>query len=58
MVLPMGDALRSQDWNGQPLEGFAYRSWMKRGLPDDAFDGRPMIGIATTWSHAMQQPCR
>ncbi len=46
----MGDGLRSQDWYGRPLEGFAYRSWMKRGLPDDAFDGRPMIGIATTQS--------
>jgi dihydroxy-acid dehydratase len=23
---------------------------MKRGLPDDAFDGRPMIGIASSWS--------
>ncbi len=51
----MGDALRSQDWYGRPLEGFAHRSWMRRGLPDDAFDGRPMIGIATTWSELT--PC-
>ncbi len=42
--------LRSQEWFGRPLEGFGYRSWMKRGLPDDAFDGRPVIGIATTQS--------
>ena len=43
-------ALRSQDWYGRPLSGFGHRSWMKRGLPDDAFDGRPMIGIASSWS--------
>ncbi len=42
--------LRSQDWYGRPLGGFGHRSWMKRGLPDDAFDGRPMIGIASSWS--------
>lgn len=46
----MGEELRSQSWFGRPLEGFGYRSWMKRGLPDDAFDGRPIIGIATTQS--------
>ncbi len=28
---------------------------MKRGLPDDAFDGRPMIGIASSWSELT--PC-
>ena len=44
------EALRSQDWYGRPLGGFGHRSWMKRGLPDDAFDGRPMIGIASSWS--------
>ncbi|MEM7275249.1 MAG: IlvD/Edd family dehydratase [Actinomycetota bacterium] len=45
-----GPPLRSQDWFGRPLAGFAHRSWMKRGLPDDAFDGRPIIGIASSWS--------
>ena len=44
------EPLRSQDWYGRPLAGFGHRSWMKRGLPDDAFDGRPMIGIASSWS--------
>ena len=44
------ETLRSQDWYGRPLGGFGHRSWMKRGLPDDAFDGRPMIGIASSWS--------
>src|SRR4051812_38145293 len=28
---------------------------MKRGLPDDVFDGRPVIGIITSWSEAA--PC-
>ncbi len=55
MISPMSDQtsnepLRSQDWYGRPLGGFGHRSWMKRGLPDDAFDGRPMIGIASSWS--------
>lgn len=28
---------------------------MKRGVPDDVFDGRPVIGIITSWSEAA--PC-
>jgi dihydroxy-acid dehydratase len=33
-----------------------YRSWMKnQGFPDDAFDGRPVIGICNTWSELT--PC-
>lgn len=47
--------LRTQDWYGRPLGGFAHRSWMKRGLPDDAFSGKPMIGIAQSWSELT--PC-
>src|SRR4051794_17275458 len=32
-------------------DGFVHRSWMKgTGLPDHAFDGRPVIGICNTWS--------
>jgi dihydroxy-acid dehydratase len=32
-------------------DGFLHRSWMKgTGLPDHAFDGRPIIGICNTWS--------
>ena len=32
-------------------DGFIHRSWMKgTGLPDHAFDGRPIIGICNTWS--------
>ncbi len=32
-------------------DGFIHRSWIKAtGLPDHVFDGRPIIGIANTWS--------
>jgi dihydroxy-acid dehydratase len=32
-------------------DGFIHRSWMRgTGLPHDAFDGRPIIGICNTWS--------
>ena len=43
---------RSSDWWGKAdKDGFAHRSWMKnQGLPEDLFDGRPVIGIANTFS--------
>jgi len=48
--------LRSSAWFGKlDRDGFIHRSWMKRGLPDDVFDGRPVIGILTSWSEAA--PC-
>ena len=48
--------LRSQAWFGKDdRDGFIHRSWMKRGLPDDVFDGRPIIGIVTSWSELT--PC-
>ena len=49
--------LRSADWFGKmDKDGFAHRSWMKnQGFPDDAFDGRPVIGICNTWSEF--NPC-
>jgi dihydroxyacid dehydratase/phosphogluconate dehydratase len=38
-------------------DGFIHRSWMKsEGLPDDVFDGRPIIGICNTWSELV--PCK
>ncbi|NNM63524.1 MAG: dihydroxy-acid dehydratase [Burkholderiales bacterium] len=43
---------RSQAWfGGSSKDHFIHRSWMKsEGLPDDSFDGRPVIGICNTWS--------
>ncbi|WP_399683413.1 IlvD/Edd family dehydratase [Xenophilus sp.] len=51
------EALRSRDWFGREgKHGFAYRSWMKgKGVPDDQFDGRPVIGICNTFSELT--PC-
>lgn len=44
--------LRSREWfGGDTKDGFVHRSWMKNnGLPDDVFDGRPVIGICNTFS--------
>lgn len=49
--------LRSQAWfGGTSKDAFIHRSWMKNGgLPDDAFDGRPVIGICNTFSELT--PC-
>src|SRR5437773_3192524 len=49
--------LRSIQWFArQDIYGFIYRSWMKnRGVPQDMFDGRPVIGICNTWSELT--PC-
>jgi len=48
---------RSAEWYGkQDRDGFAHRSWMRnQGLPEDVFDGRPVIGICNTWSELT--PC-
>jgi L-arabonate dehydrase len=45
-------ALRSRNWFGrQDLDGFVHRSWLKtEGFSDHVFDGRPVIGIANSWS--------
>jgi dihydroxy-acid dehydratase len=44
--------LRSRNWFGrQDMDGFAHRSWLKaEGFSDAVFDGRPVIGIANSWS--------
>lgn len=49
--------LRSQHWFGrQDKMGFYYRSFLKNtGVPQDQFDGRPVIGICNTWSELT--PC-
>ncbi len=51
------EELRSQQWFGrQDRDGFNYRSWVKgKGVPDDQFDGRPVIGICNTFSELT--PC-
>jgi L-arabonate dehydrase len=48
---------RSIQWFArQDIYGFIYRSWMKnRGVPQDMFDGRSVIGICNTWSELT--PC-
>ncbi len=49
--------LRSRAWFArQDQNGFYYRSWLKNsGIPQDQFDGRPVIGICNTWSELT--PC-
>jgi L-arabonate dehydrase len=58
-VVSMADkkSLRSQAWFGRRDKmGFYYRSFLKgMGLPDDQFDGRPVVGICNTWSELT--PC-
>ena len=43
---------RSQQWYaGEDLRNnYLHRAWMRRGVPDHAFDGRPQIAIANTAS--------
>jgi dihydroxy-acid dehydratase len=46
----------SRSYGNADRDGFIHRSWMKsQGLPDDVFDGRPVIGICNTWSELT--PC-
>ena len=49
--------LRSQNWFGKTgKDGFIYRAWMKnQGIPQDFFEGKPVIGICNTWSELT--PC-
>jgi dihydroxy-acid dehydratase len=44
--------LRSRNWFGrQDMDGFVHRSWLKaEGFSDHVFDGRPVVGIANSWS--------
>ncbi|GAA1765266.1 IlvD/Edd family dehydratase [Luedemannella helvata] len=48
---------RSQHWFGaEGRSGMLYRSWMRnQGHGPEVFDGRPVIGIASTWSELA--PC-
>jgi len=49
--------LRSAGWFEAPSKnGILHRSWLRsEGLPDDSFTGRPVIGIAQSWSELT--PC-
>ncbi len=49
--------LRSTEWFGKmDRDGFGHRSWVRNmGIPTDHFDGRPVIGIANSWSELT--PC-
>ena len=46
------DHLRSSDWYaGNDRNAYIHRAWMRRGLPNEAFDGtKPQIAIANTAS--------
>ena len=54
---PKSQIRRSAAWFGrEDRDGFIYRSWVKnRGVPNDQFDGRPVIGICNTYSELT--PC-
>lgn len=54
---PWPRKLRSTEWFGGATRDHIYhRGWMKsQGLPNDLFDGRPVIGICNTWSQL--NPC-
>jgi dihydroxy-acid dehydratase len=44
-------ALRSDAWYaGEDRNSYIHRAWMRRGVPDSAFEGRPQIAIANTAS--------
>lgn len=46
-----GTRLRSAAWYaGRDRNAYIHRAWMRRGVPDDAFAGRPHIAIANTAS--------
>jgi len=49
-----GAALRSAGWYApKTLEGFLHRAAVKNmGFSEEAFQGRPVIGIANSWSEA------
>ena len=44
--------LRSRNWFGpRTLDGFMHRAYLRaEGFSDLVFDGRPVVGIANSWS--------
>ncbi|MBO0821352.1 MAG: dihydroxy-acid dehydratase, partial [Nocardiopsaceae bacterium] len=55
--MTINPARRSTAWFGASgRTGMTHRSWMRsEGFTPEVFDGRPVIGIATTWSELA--PC-
>ena len=52
----MAAQLRSSHWYaGRDRNAYIHRAWMRRGLPDSAFTGRPHIAIANSASELT--PC-
>ncbi|SDU79655.1 dihydroxyacid dehydratase [Microlunatus sagamiharensis] len=50
-VRPGRPPLRSDAWYaGDDRNAYLHRAWMRRGVPSDAFEGRPQIAIANTAS--------
>jgi dihydroxyacid dehydratase/phosphogluconate dehydratase len=46
-----GSLLRSAQWYaGDDRNAYIHRAWMRRGVPSNAFHGRPHIAIANTAS--------
>ncbi len=56
-AIEISKARRSAAWFGSSgRSGFLHRSWMRnQGFSDHVFDGRPVIGIANSWSELT--PC-
>ena len=54
MASSNGKVLRSEAWFGpRDLEGFLHRSGLKsQGWSEGSFSGKPVIGIANSWSEA------
>ena len=49
--------VRSSEWyGGDDRNAYIHRAWMRRGLPANAFDGRPHIAIANTASDMSDVP--
>ena len=46
----MAERRSSQWYEGTDRNAYIHRAWMRRGLPEDAFDGRPHVAIANTAS--------
>ncbi|HYP44489.1 MAG TPA: IlvD/Edd family dehydratase [Propionibacteriaceae bacterium] len=51
MDQPVVQGRRSANWYAADARNaYIHRAWMRRGLPDEAFDGRPHIALANTAS--------